>query len=170
MASRGAKGCRLKSRVPDEPSVCRQLAPHVHGKPSWLWRCRLDEHGIDVIDQWLMSRDVTKRAKMNFERRRDQLAQLDFSYWGRPGAARLKNHICVIHFHDESDRQWRVYGFSEPSHCSFVMTNVASEKGHEYNPSAADSEEAANTHREHILVSIRGRSRACFVNEDGTKQ
>jgi len=156
-----AKSVRKRAKaVLDEPVT-------VDAKPPWKWRCRKDDRGVDVIDEWHNSIEVTKTARANFERRRDQLSQLDFRRWERPAACQLKDHICVIHFKDESSKQWRVFGYSAPESKTFVMTNVATEKDDVYKPKKS-AKHAAN-HRDAIRIDFDRLSCGCFPSATAAK-
>lgn len=127
--------------------------------PPWNWFCRLDQRGNDVIDRWHES-ELSKRARANFERRRDQLGQLDFRYWMPPSAVSVGHHIYVIHFHDEARKQWRVFGHADRANTGFVMTVIAFEKDDVYHPSNA-SDQAAS-HRDAICENFRRFAKRCF--------
>lgn len=97
---------------------------------------------------------------MNFERRRDQLAKLDLKYWVRPQACAIGDHIYVIHFKDESSKQWRPFGHIDLARGVFVFTEIAYEKDHVYHPD--DAVERAKRHRDAITADFARRAKFCF--------
>lgn len=126
--------------------------------PRWQWCCRLDERGNDVIDEWV--RGLSKKARMNFERQRDHLSQLELGRWSRPQACAIGDHIYVIHFKDESGMQWRPCGHIDLGRSAFVFTVVAYEKDRVYHPS--DYVERAKRHRDSITADFHRHAGFCF--------
>lgn len=146
-----------RSSLPAAPPTARAVAPS--SGPPWTWHCRQDDRGNDVIDEWHSS-ELSKKARMNFERRRDHLSQLGLQYWQRPAACSLGDHIYVIHFKDESGKQWRPFGHIDLQRSTFVLTQPAYEKDDVYHP--RDASDRAKSHRDTITGDFPRYARACF--------
>jgi len=128
---------------------------------SLHWYCRVDGRGRDVIDSWEKV-ELTKKARARFERARDQLSKLPYSEWKKPLGAKVQgyDHIYVIRFHDETRKQWRVFGYADTVRNSFVMTNTAFENDDKYIPgNAADR---ASQHRLAVSAEPDRYSRHCY--------
>jgi len=100
---------------------------------------------------------------MNFERRRDHLSQLELRFWKRPSACSIGDHIYVIHFSDESGKQWRPFGHIDLERSAFVFTESAYEKDDVYHPH--DAVERAKRHRDSVTADFSRRAKFCFQRE-----
>ena len=128
---------------------------------SLRWYCRVDESGVDVIDSWGKI-ELTKKARARFERARDQLSRLPYAEWKKPLGAKVQghDHIYVIRFHDETRKQWRVFGYADTARNGFVMTNTAFENDYKYIPGNAPNR--ASQHRLTVSAEPDRYSRLCY--------
>lgn len=137
---------KKKSILADRSSGVPDVQAPSQSRPL-LWYCQLDGRGEDIIDQWETA-DVTVRGRANFERVRDHLRWQPYRDWHRPHGEKVRghHHIFVIHFHDETGKQWRVFGYADATLNGFVMTNTAFEKDDKYHP--RDSADRASKYRD----------------------
>ena len=129
--------------------------PKVPAGPPWIYFCRLDARGKDVIDEWYMT--LQKKARARLSRALDELRNRERTDWSRPFASPLGDHIYVIRFKDHSGIPQRVFGYFERN--AFVMTNVAIEKDNAYIP--ANSGDLAETYRDEIARDFDRYTRSC---------
>ncbi|WP_158881431.1 hypothetical protein [Rhodanobacter sp. L36] len=132
------KGFRRRARDHDSTPISEEPAK----KKGWEWWCRLDR-GIDVIDTFTTS--ISKTARANFERARDQLSQLEITEWSKPNPASYikKNHIYVIRFQDEASKKWRIFGHADVDAKRFILSHVAYEQNYVYLPKGSPNWAAA---------------------------
>lgn len=126
-----------------------------------VWYCRIDERGSDVIDSWEKN-ELTITARARFERQRDQLRTRPYADWKKPLGAKVQghDHIYVIRFHDETRKQWRVFGYADNARNGFVMTNTAFENDDKYIP--RNSADRASQHRLAVSAEPHKYSRRCY--------
>lgn len=112
---------------------------------KWNYHERLEREKT-VVEEWLGSKQVSKKARANFERALDQLRQLPKTKWSKPApASNIGDHTYVIRFKDETSKQLRVFGHFFDDHKSFVMTFDGFEKDDVYHPN--NYQEVAQRHR-----------------------
>jgi hypothetical protein len=123
------------------------------------FRCYV-KNGKDIIDEWKQT--ISKKGRVNFDVVLTFLKDQPKANWNRPKAASIGNNIYVIHFKDESRKQYRPCGNFLDSHNSFVITTPVIEKGGNYDPSTY--EDIANTRKTEVLSDPNRYSTPCFTH------
>lgn len=124
------------------------------------YRCYIDKKGINIIDQW--KQEISKRGLANLDSVLKILKDQPRASWNRPHACSIGDNIYVIHFKDETGKQYRPTGNFLDEYNSFVITTKVLEKGNQYDPS--NYIDTAKHRKNEVISNPECHSHACFAS------